>query len=141
MFQNIKKIFIVSDQTKALEEIDINLLKENSNIVSFNTELKQFTQSKIVKVGNYISDEAIVIDGKFYSLNNLMFVKKNNLEQFVEVDKIDTTYQKYLVHDNVFVDINTVEKIEVPINVKTITSDSHNNYICGIVILKDKDYI
>lgn len=139
MLKNIKKIFIANSKTKLIEEVDIDLLNEMDNILSFDVKLKQFVESKIIKTSMYFNDEAVVIDGKFYSLNNLMFVKKNNLEEFVAVDKLDTTYQKYLVHDNIFVNINTIEKIEAPISIKSIVSDSHNNYICGIVILRDKD--
>lgn len=139
MLKNIKKIFIANSKTKLIEEVDIDLLNEMDNILSFDVKLKQFVESKIIKTSMYFNDEAVVIDGKFYSLNNSMFVKKNNLEQFVPVDKLDTTYQKYLVHDNIFVNINTIEKIEAPIKIKSIVSDLHNNYICGIVILRDED--
>lgn len=140
MLKNIKKVFILKDKSSNdIDEIDVNFLKENDKVLSVNPISKAKEESSIVLIYEYFDDEAVVIDGKFYSLNNMMFVRKNNIEEFIPVNKIDTTYEKYLVNENTFSKIHTVEKIEAPINIKSFKTNLHNNYICGIVVLRDQD--
>ena len=117
--------------------VDITSINVGDIIYSIDLKTKEITENIVSFVNKIETDQAIMIDGEIYTLNHKMLVKKNNLETFVSVEDIDTTYEKFSTIENSFTNIFSVEKIETPVFAISLTTDLNNNYITNSVILSD----
>jgi hypothetical protein len=78
-----------------------------------------------------------MIDGEVFSINHKILVRKDGTESFIPVTEIDTTYQKYSYIQEDFVDIFSVENVEIPISSVSITCAPYNNFLTNDVVLSD----
>ena len=116
---------------------DITKVNVEDMLESFDINNKIKTTTKILSISQLEDDKAMLIDGDVYTYNHKMFVRKNNIESFINVSEIDTTYEKYSVNNNDFISIYSVEKIEIPILATSLICDPINNYLTNNVVLSD----
>ena len=119
------------------EIISINSIEVGQKLVGKNLEDGSFVETTVESVEITDANEGIMIDGEVFSLNHKIFVKKDNVESFISVKDIDTTYQKYSYIQEDFVDIFSVENIDIPISSVSIICSPYNNFLTNDVLLSD----
>jgi hypothetical protein len=117
--------------------IDIRSIEVGNVLTARNPEDGSFVDTIVTSVETFDQDQAIMIDGEVFSINHKVLVRKGQVESFVSVTEIDTTYQKYSYIQEDFVDIFSVENVEIPISSVSITCAPYNNFLTNDVVLSD----
>ncbi len=117
--------------------IDIRSIEVGNVLTARNPEDGSFVDTIVTSVETFDQDQAIMIDGEVFSINHKVLVRKGQIESFVSVTEIDTTYQKYSYIQEDFVDIFSVENVEIPISSVSITCAPYNNFLTNDVVLSD----
>jgi len=117
--------------------IDIRSIEVGNVLTARDPEDGSFVNTIVTSVETFDQDQAIMIDGEVFSINHKVLVRKGEIESFVPVTEIDTTYQKYSYIQEDFVDIFSVENVEIPISSVSITCAPYNNFLTNDVVLSD----
>jgi hypothetical protein len=117
--------------------VNISSIEVGNVLTAINPEDGSLVDTIVTSIETFDQDQAVMVDGEVFSINHKILVRKDGTESFVPVTEIDTTYQKYSYIQEGFVDIFSVENVEIPISSVSITCAPYNNFLTNDVVLSD----